>query len=373
LNQKLFETPIAWDARLVGGTSTGDSTYWTGLLFGLSQLERTPRLLLYSNAPRPSSVPWRPEWQWIELPYSGPLAGRRWSFFTFPKAARAAGAEVIHVQYAMSPLVGRIGVTTIHDVSFFVGPQWFGAKDRFLLQRSVPAAAKRAARVIAVSDTSKGELERYLPGAVGKTRVTKLAAAPWIKPVDRAEAKARVKAVFGEQGPYLLSVGTRWARKNQELAVAAVEGLPANLPHRLLMAGKNPAPFTGSRVRGLGYVSEEDLCALYSGAEAFLFPSLHEGFGIPALEAMSCGTPVVCGNGGALPEVVGDAGIVVPSYEVSAWTEELVKLLSGADGQSGSSNLLSQKGLARASEFSWRATAEATLKVYDEVLSERGS
>jgi glycosyltransferase involved in cell wall biosynthesis len=354
--------PIAWDARLVAGSSTGDSTYWTGLLHGLAEVAASPKLLLISNQPRPEKIPWRAEWEWILLPTTR-LGGRYWSYVQFPRLARRRGARVIHAQYALSPLVGRIGITTIHDVSFFIGPQWFGAKDRFLLQRSVPAAAKRAARVIAVSETSKGEIERFIPAASGKTRVTRLAAAPWIEPMERAAAVEVVRREFGEEGPYLLTVGTRWARKNQELAERAVMGLPESVPHRLLVVGKNPALSASARLRSLGYVSQEALSALYSAADAFLFPSFHEGFGIPVLEAMACGCPVICGSGGALPEVAGDAGRVVTSYDAADWTAAILEVVA----EGGSSNLLRARGPGRAAEFSWRQTAEATLAVYREV------
>lgn len=353
---------IAWDARLVGGTSTGDSTYWTGLLHGFSQMERPPRLLLISNNDRPSSVPWREEWEWRVLPAKGPLGSRLWSYLMFPRLAKKLGAGVVHVQYSMSPLI-KNGITTIHDVSFFVGPEWFGAKDRLILQRSVPAAARRAKRIIAVSETSRGEIERFIPAAKGKVRATLLAPAPWIEPVEKAHARSYVAERFGEQGPFFFTVGTRWARKNQELAVAAVEALPDNLPHRLLVAGKNPSPFSGSRTRSLGYVTNENLNYLYSAAEGFIFPSRHEGFGIPALEAMRCRTPVICGPGGALPEVVADAGIVLPDFETQTWTQALVKLTEG------SSNLLTDRGAERASQFSWLSTAAATMDAYQEVLN----
>ncbi len=349
---------IAIDARLVGGTSTGDSTYWTGLLHGFAKLASEDSLLFISNTAKPSGIPWKSNWRWLTAPAR---SGRWWSLVTFPLAARRAGAGAIHVQYNLSPLARR-GITTIHDVSFFIGPQWFGAKDRLLLQRFVPASARRSTRVIAVSETCRREIEQYIPAAKGKTVVTPEAAAPWVQPMDPAQAKAHIAGLAGTDEPYLFTLGTSWARKNQRLAEQAVN-LAASTP-KLYVGGKPSAGDSDSaRVRRLGYVNQGDLSALYSAAEAFILPSLHEGFGLTLLEAFACGCPVLCGTGGALPEVAADAATIVPSYEPEAWAKALESMLS--------SNLdaLRARGRKRAAEFSWATTASLTRQVYEAVVN----
>src|SRR5579885_1319148 len=110
---------IAIDARLVGGQSTGDSTYWLGLLTGLSRINTNFRFLLFSNAPRPPGIPESPAFQWVRLPSRN---SRWWSLVRFPLLARRMNADALHTQYSLSPLAGSIGITTIHDVSFFIGP-----------------------------------------------------------------------------------------------------------------------------------------------------------------------------------------------------------------------------------------------------------
>ncbi|GMV37993.1 MAG: hypothetical protein AMXMBFR61_25010 [Fimbriimonadales bacterium] len=119
----------------------------------------------------------------------------------------------------------------------------------------------------------------------------------------------------------------------------------------------------GSHTHELGYVPDESLPALYSAADAFFFPSLYEGFGLPVLEAMACGCPVVCSDGGALPEVVGDAALVVPARDERAWTEAIGRVLGSPDWRAK----LAEKGVERARMFSWRDTAERTVEVYREV------
>lgn len=353
---------IALDARLIAGSSTGDSTYWTSLLEGFSELEDDTRFLLFSDADRPFAVAESDRIAWKTVPAR---SGRWWSLVAFPLAAKRLGADIVHTQYTLSPLAGSRGITTIHDVSFFVGPEWFRAKDRFLLQRSVPASAKRAARVITVSETSRGEIERYIPAARGKVAVTPLACPSWIRPVDRDLARKTVASELGLTGPFVLTVGTRWPRKNMRLAVEAVDGLPGDLPHRLAVTGKagwGDAEL-GRRGVATGYVSQALLSCLYSAADAYLAPSRHEGFGLPILEAFRCGCPVICSAGGAFPEVAGDAAIVERSWEASAWSETLGKLL----GDPGTMQSLRADGRAREREFDWKETARRTLSVYREV------
>lgn len=352
----------AIDARLICGDATGDSTYWTGLLHGLAEVASEDRLLLVSNAPRPEKIPWSSNWEWLNLPSR---SSRLWSLVTFPLAARRALAPAVHTQYNLSPLVRRGGVTTIHDVSFFIGPQWFGAKDRLLLQRFVPASARRSARVITVSATSRDEIERYIPAAIGKVAVTPLATPPWIHKVPRQDAKQRVAALTGVDEPYGLTIGTSWPRKNQQLAIEAVMGLPVSIDLKLYVAGRgSEREASGNRVRRLGFVAEAALPALYSGAEVLVFPSLHEGFGLPVVEAFTCGCPVLCGKGGALPETAGGAARLMDDYDPRTWSSAL--------GEMVSSNLddLRDRGFARAASFSWTETARLTRDIYREVGAE---
>ena len=349
---------VAIDARLVGGTSTGDSTYWTGLLGGLAEVGAS-QILLFSDRPRPTEAP--AEFEWVHLPAKHP---RWWSLVQFPLAARKAGANVIHGQYSLSPLIGARGITTIHDVSFFIGPEWFRTKDRLILQKSVPATAKRSGRVITVSNSSAGEIERFIPAAKGKVVVTHLACPPWIQRVGDAEAK-QVADSLGIRGPYMLTVSTRWPRKNMGLAVAAVELLPESVPHRLVLTGKYGwgEHELGGRGISTGYVSNEQLSALYSGASLYLSPSRHEGFGIPVLEAFRTGCPVLCSAGGALPEVAGDAGAVESSWEPADWARAIESLL----GDPSKLAELRRRGFEREKQFTWAACARRTLEVYREV------
>lgn len=272
---------------------------------------------------------------------------------------------MVHTQYSLSPLVRKGGVTTIHDVSFFIGPQWFRSKDRILLQIAVPKAARRASKIIAVSETCRREIEQFVPAASGKTVAIPNACPDWIHAVSREQAQEHVRRSFGLTSPYLLTVGTRWPRKNMDLAVRASALLGTDLPHKLVITGKAGWGSTelGPRGVSVGYVSSDDLCALYSGADCYVAPSRHEGFGIPVLEAFRCGCPVVCSSGGAFPEVAADAAAVMNDWEPQSWATRLDQLLR----DSSTLERMREAGRRRETRFSWARCAETTLKVYREV------
>lgn len=339
---------VAIDARLVSSQSTGDSTYWRGLLTGMAELQADIGLLLLSNAGPSPIVPEIPGAQWHKV---GPAHPRLWSLVGFPLAARRLGANVSHTQYTLSPLTGRSGVTTVHDVSFLIEPSWFEPKDRFLLSRTVPAALARCARAITVSETSKSEIERHVPAARGKVAVTPLAPAPGIAPPGD---------LGGLRVPdrYLLAIGTPWRRKNVALAVEVARrtGLP------LVLTGRAEEGL-GDHVVKVGYVSEAALSALYARAVALLVPSFHEGFGLPLVEAFACGCPVVCSEGGSIPEVAGGAALVVSGFDTDEWARQVSRVAQDASILSA----MRRQGRDRARDFSWKLCAKRTIEVYREV------
>lgn len=346
----------ALDARLIGRKSTGDSTYWTGLVHGLAELGLDERVVLVSDRPPPPGLPEGSRFRWLQVPGGG---GRLWSLLRFPLAARKAGAQVVHTQYAVSPLAGRRAVTTVHDVSFLVEPDWFTAKDRALLGASVRLAVRRGVQVLTVSETSAGEIARLVPGARPHWRW--LAPAPGIQPLAEQEALAVVRGL-GVEPPYCLAIGTDWPRKNVRLAVEAA-GLAGV---RLVLTG-SPRPGDEPHVQRTGYVAQREMSALYCCADLLLVPSLHEGFGLPVVEGFACGCPVLCSAGGALPEVAGEAAEVAPGFDPQDWAGRISAL-----GQDASKiAAMRERGRGRARLFSWRSHAEAAAAAYEEAA--RGS
>ena len=203
-----------------------------------------------------------------------------------------------------------------------------------------------------------------------------LAAAAHFQPIRNDEELQRVRQTYGIEGEYILSVGAIQPRKNLSRLVAAYSRLrratpEGNLP-KLVLAGKCAWLYeeTLRTIKELqvsdsviltGYVSEKDLPVLYSGALCFVYPSYFEGFGLPPLEAMKCGVPVIVGNRTSLPEVVGDAGILVDPFDADAIAGAMNKLISDSNFRAE----LAARGLARAELFDWRETARQTLTVYE--------
>jgi glycosyltransferase involved in cell wall biosynthesis len=350
---------IAIDGSVLTGRFTGDRTYWSCLTAALGELGADDTYLLYTPE-RPSvSLPG------VDVRLLPGRNRRWWSLVRLPLAVRRDGAHLLHVQYTVSPLASLPAVTTVHDVSFLIEPSWFRPKDRLLLRLSVPASMRRAKRVITVSEASRRDILALTGLPPEKVAVTPLAPPPGFSPVSGAAHI--VEQRLGLKQPYVLVVGTMQPRKNQGLAIRAFAEArqAASFPHVLAVAGKEGwgrQEAECDAVQLLGYVPDDLLPALYSAADALLFPSLYEGFGLPVLEAMACGCPVVCSDRGALPEVAGDAALVLPP-EPGRWRDALMEMLAAPDRREE----LRRRGLDRAKMFTWRETARRTSEVYGEV------
>lgn len=356
---------VAIDARSIGQRHTGDTVYWTGLVKALMELDSEIEYLLISNTGRPEVIPDHPRFSWHEVTSR---KARWWSLIRFPLYARRLGAQVIHTQYNMSPLVNKGGITTVHDVSFFHEPEWFQPRDRVLLQRFVPASARRASKVITVSDFSRQEIEKYISGVESKIVVAHNACSSSIQKKDPVDARARLASELGVEGPFVLTVGTRWPRKNMSLAIEAMEQISENLPHKIVVTGKPGwgEESVGTRTHLTGFVSDDQLCDLYSSADLYLAPALYEGFGITLLEAFRCGCPVVASPIPAHHEVAGNAAHIPSGFETTQWGSEISSLLS--DG--ATTEKLRKLGMERESKFTWEASARIHEDTYRKVAAD---
>jgi glycosyltransferase involved in cell wall biosynthesis len=243
----------------------------------------------------------------------------------------------------------------------------------------VPFSLRHAARVIAISEHSRQEIMRRYRLPANRVAVTYLAAAEQFRPVTDRAALARVRARYGLAECYVLALGNLQPRKNLVRLVDAyvqLRGQGHCADVQLVLGGQaqwreselyvrvRQSGFTSS-ICFPGYVDDADLPALYSGALAFVYPSLYEGFGLPPLEAMACGTPVICSNAASLPEVVGDAALTCDPRD----TESLAAALAQMIAQAALREELRARGLRRAAQFSWRRCAEETLAVYRATLA----
>lgn len=296
----------------------------------------------------------------------------------FASMVRSDGVDVFHGTNFRLRARGRRGsVVTIHDLALKIFPhlrrRWLGD---WLGHLKTSRDARLADRVIADSESTARDVVRHMGVPREKVRVILLAAGPEFHPVEDKEGLAALLARIGMNRPrYILFSGTLEPRKNVPVLLRAYLGLRGVHPDAGLVLAGTPGWKSGEitdflRSNGLaedvritGYLTPQDLALLYSGAAVFVLPSLYEGFGLPPLEAMACGAPVIVSDGGSLPEVVGEAAIVLAPNDVEGYRREIARVLSSPEH----ARELRDKGFRRAACFSWDRTAAETLDVYREV------
>ena len=332
---------VVVDADVLGRRRTGDETYVLNLLRGLAQPAADAGVRIAAVTRSPELVP-----DGIErVALSTPLQELRMAL-TLPRLLRRLGASLGHFQYALPPRLSCPAVVTIHDLSFEREPALMGWKDRLVFRRVVPRAARQAARVLTVSERTRTDLRELYAVPDDRIVVTPNGVDPAFTPGEGAH-------------DYVLLVGAVQERKNPLAALAAAR--EAGLP--LVVAGPvKDAALARELEQGgacvTGYIDQDELVRLYRGAACLVQPSRYEGFGLPVLEAMATGTPVVAVPEPALQEVAGDAAL---------WAEE--NALGDAIRRAVAERpRLAAAGLERARRFSWAETARRTLAVYLEVL-----
>ena len=337
-------TLVVVDADVLGRRRTGDETYVRNLLRELAALAPTAGLRVAAATRRPDLVP--PGIEPLRL--TTPLQELR-MLLTLPRLLRRAGAALVHTQYVLPLRAPCPAVVTIHDLSFERDPSLMPRKDRLVFRTLVPRAARRAARVLTVSERTKADLVALYGLAPERVVVTP-------NGVDAAFTPGNGST----EGDYVLAVGAVEPKKNQLAAAAAASA--AGLPFVVAGPVKDAALAEELRAHGAdvrGYVHQAELLELFRGAACLVQASRFEGFGLPVLEAMACGTPVVALDEPALREVAGDAAVFADE----------AGLADGIRQALAEREPLAAAGLARAACFSWRATAERTLAVYLEALS----
>ncbi|MDP9073436.1 MAG: glycosyltransferase family 4 protein [Actinomycetota bacterium] len=314
-----------------------------------------------------------------------PLLYEGWNLAGMPKLAwlsrSLAGVDLIHapsLAVPPRPASARL-VVTIHDVAPALYPETFPRHGRWFHARGLQAAARRADLVITVSQAAAGEIAAH--STIGSDRVRVIANGVDATLATAEEAAAtRTRYRLGD-APYVLWVGSLEPRKDVGTLVAAFANMSdAQIgDHLLVLAGPSgwlddgliaraDRDRLGPRLRMLGRAGDTQLRALYAGARLFAFPSRHEGFGLPVLEAMVQGTPVVCADIAALREVTGEAARLVAPGDVDAWSQALLELLTDDPAR----HQLAVAGRARAAVFSWERTVSETRAVYAEALGQPG-
>jgi glycosyltransferase involved in cell wall biosynthesis len=369
---------VAIDATSIPSRPAGAGVYAIELIRAM--MERDPRdgYAVFTRGPWfDDAAHERRNWRVHHVSAASRQARLFWEQARLPGIVARLGIDVLHSTHHTLPLrpMRAKRVVTVHDVTFFRLPERYPPARRMYMQTMTRLSARIADAIIAPSNAVREDVVRALRVDPAKITVVYEAAAERYRPLPPGEC-ASVRARYGVEAPYVLSVGSREPGKNRERLIRAMRELrDAGTDRRLLVVGQPAWKYEGEealvdslrmsdRVIFAGYVPDGDLPALYSACDAFAFPSLYEGFGVPVLEAMACGAPVVTSDVSATAEVAGNAAVLVDPHSVASIRDGMRRVLT----DDGLRRDLATFGKARAAQFSWRRAADETYAVYERVM-----
>jgi glycosyltransferase involved in cell wall biosynthesis len=369
-----FLMHIGIDAHAIGAQQGGNETYIRNLISALAEIDQSNQYTIYFCQAQAAE-----EWKNRFANFSVRLLPAPTPLIRVPVALdfelRKRPVDVLHVQFTAPLFCPAPIVTTIHDLAFEHHPETFTRRGRMQLKLTVRNTTRRAAHILTVSEFSRQDIIKTYRVAPEKITVTHNGCDEIFNPNFASPDEAlTIKNEFGISREYLLALGSLQPRKNLIRLLRAYTTLRKNHPdfqHQLVIVGRQ-LWLTSEIMQQVqhhefaddiivtGYAEDKDLPALYRSATALVYPSLFEGFGLPPLEAMACGTPVITSNNSSLPEVVGDAGILINALDENSIGQAILKVCSDQTLR----NRLRNAGIQRAKIFSWREAARKTLAVY---------
>ena len=370
---------IAFDATSIPRLMAGAGVYTDNLIRALARVDSENEYVVFARSDAFDGLAReRPSIRVARVGARFRAARLAWEQLVLPSQLRARAIDVLHSPHHTTPLltIGCRRVVTFHDLTFFILPERY-PRSRLLYFRSISwAAAKAAAMLICPSQAVRDDIVRILHAPPEKVRAIAEAAAPAFRIIDDPAVLDRLRYNHLLPDRFILSVGSLEPGKNRTTLLKAFAELRRRgVEHKLAVAGQRAwkcgSDFRLAEELGLkgeviftGYVAPEEMPALYNAADLFVFPSLYEGFGLPVLEAMACGVPVVASNVSSIPEVAGDAALLTDPRDADALCDTMERALK----DSGLKSDLRQRGLERAATFSWEKAARETIAVYEEAV-----
>ncbi|MDO8735372.1 MAG: glycosyltransferase family 1 protein [Elusimicrobiota bacterium] len=356
---------IGIDARMI--ESSGIGTYIRNLIYWLPKISGH-KYMLFGNASKLKKY---------DMPVTEadfPIYGLGEQIF-FPGIIKKAKVGLFHSTHYTIPVMyqGKM-VVNIHDLIHLVYPEYLSSKPAYYYAKfMISSACRKAVKIITISENTKNDIIKYFNVEPSKIKITYPAVSD-----DFNFSPAKSEIMKKKYGEYILYVGAIRPHKNILLLIDAFFKLKKEkkIKHKLILIGKGKIPYiyaVGKKISDFSLVNEvlimeeieqDKLINFYCGANMFIFPSLYEGFGLPPLEAMACGCPVVCSNNSSLPEVVGGSALTISPTSADELVSAIYRVITDVNLR----NNLIEKGLERAKMFSWKKMAEETLKIYEEVI-----
>ncbi len=360
----------------------GIGRYTRNLVRALAAIDRENEYVLFAagGGGRPVDEDWPSNFRVRSVPLSDRTMAILWHRLRVPLPVEALVGPVdlfYSPDFVLPPTRART-VLTVHDLSFIRVPECADPNLRAYLNKAVPRSVHRADLVLADSQNTKDDLVELLGVNPQRIEVIYPGVEERFRPIEDQALLENVRRRYNLPTRFILGLGTLEPRKNFPRFIEAFASLQVSkfASLHLVIAGRPGWLYEGifaaverlgleGKVAFPGFIADEDLPALYNLAELFVFPSLYEGFGLPVLEAMACGTPVVCSNTSSLPEIVGDAALTFDPLDVTEIAAKIEEVLHNEALREE----MREKGLQQAAKFSWERTAQETLEVYREVTS----
>ena len=391
---------IGIDIRAIGCQRTGDETYTLQLIKSLAKIDIKNSYFLYTDVYSSKDLATIKKLLSIEndnfvVVSVKPVNKLFWTFYSLSRQAKRDDLDVLHVQYIVPFFLSKKVklITTIHDISFARYPEFISKKDLILLKLFIKLSLKRADKIIAVSKFTKDEIIDVYGIKQAKIAVIyNGGVAQEFKQIIPENKVLKFRSKYGIIKPYLLFLGTLQPRKNIPFLIKAFVKLKVDYKDNdkvknlsLVIRGKRNGHNYDNKIddvlvnlkkeylniykqiKFIGYISNEELPFIFKGAEALCFSSVYEGFGLPLLEAMAVGSPVIASNDSCFPEIINKAGVVYEAGNYNDWTKKVNDFLRDDNLQ----RKLIVKGIKRASLFSWNKNAKQTIELYIKIKNKK--